>query len=127
WTRIVLGDKVRGKAHLEECLRLARLADATMVPPVLFLEGTYLVLSHADPRGLELLAAAREGFLAVGATGDAHMVLLILALAAGLLGPSDIADAASDECLEEAERHQAEWAITWAQWTQCLPARTKQP
>jgi non-specific serine/threonine protein kinase len=52
------------------------------------------------------------------------MAALILALCAGTIGPRDIADQSSDECLADAVAHDAEWAVSWAQWTQTLPART---
>jgi non-specific serine/threonine protein kinase len=125
WTRIVLGDRVRGLAHLEECERIiGDVALSDTPPPVLFLRGIYLVLSHADPAGLGLLAVACEGFRAVGAEGDVQMVLLIRALSAGLMGPAELADAVSEKCLEHAQQQNASWAMTWALWTLGLPART---
>jgi non-specific serine/threonine protein kinase len=124
WTRIVLGDQDLGKVHRDECQSLARQLNAEKAPPVLFLEGSYQVFSLADRAGLDLLVAARDGFRAAGAHGNAHMAALLLAMGAGLLGPSHLADQYSDECLADALAHKAKWAISWAQWTQGLPART---
>ncbi|MCF6423683.1 ATP-binding protein [Amycolatopsis tucumanensis] len=125
WTRIVLGDLERNERHRAECHELARELGMADSPQVLFLEGTYWLFSRGDRRGLDLLARARDGFRQAGAAGDAHMALLMLALGAGLLGPSDVADAATEECLAEARAHEAEWAITWGMWTLGLPARTE--
>ena len=125
WTRLVLGDQDRGEARRKECRELAHQLDATDGPPVLMLEGTRHILSLADTNGLDMLARARDAFRAAGDLGSGHMAALILALGAGLLGPSDVADMSSEECLADAEAHGAEWAITWARWTLSLPARTQ--
>nr|WP_279589016.1 LuxR C-terminal-related transcriptional regulator [Amycolatopsis granulosa] len=120
-----IGDKTRGGRYRDQCLELAAKLDAGNSPPALYIDGTHRVLSLGDVDGLPLLQQARDGFRAAGMAGDGQMAALILAIGAGLLGPADIADESSDECLRDAEAHDSPWAITWALWTQGLPARTQ--
>ncbi|WP_116100875.1 ATP-binding protein [Amycolatopsis thermalba] len=124
FTLTAIGDRSRGEHYRDACLAMARELGAEDAPPVLYVEGTYRVLSLGDTAGLPPLLRARDGFRAAGMAGDGQMAALILSVAAGLLGPSEIADAASDECLADAEAHESPWAASWALWTQGLPART---
>ncbi|MCP3805100.1 LuxR C-terminal-related transcriptional regulator [Allokutzneria sp. A3M-2-11 16] len=122
FTLIAIGDKERGDYHLDQCRAVAQRLGIESAPPVLFAEGLHLVLSRGDTAGLALLRQARDGFRAIGAPGDGQMAALLLSVGAGLLGATEIADAASADCLADAERHNSPWARTWALWTHGLPA-----
>ncbi|MFB9904047.1 ATP-binding protein [Allokutzneria oryzae] len=124
FTLIAIGDKDRATPHLDLCRALAVELGAESAPPLLFVEGSHLVMSLGDTAGLPLLRQARDGFRALGARGDGQMAALLLAVGAGLLGPADVADETSADCFEDAERSGAPWARTWALWTQGLPALT---
>jgi predicted ATPase/DNA-binding CsgD family transcriptional regulator len=122
WIWFALGAQERGKAHLDECLRLAREAGKEDTPAVQFAEGTYETLALGLRSGYANLAAASAGFRAAGADGPAYMADLFHAITAGLLGPAEEADRMSQRCLTEARSRGAEWALTWAEWTRGLPA-----
>lgn len=123
WMRICQGDRVRARARYEECNALADQLDVSETPPVMFLRGTYLLLSQGDPRSGELLRKARDAFRAGGAYGDAHMAWLLLTFAASFLGTEEEAEQVVTECLADAEAHQAPWATNWARWSKGLAAR----
>ena len=52
--------------------------------------------------------------------GARHMAMLFHAIAAGFYADPDHALAVSRGVLDDAERHQAPWAISWALWTVAL-------
>ncbi|WP_168200808.1 LuxR C-terminal-related transcriptional regulator [Allokutzneria sp. NRRL B-24872] len=124
FTYIAIGDKERGERHLALCRAVAVGLGADAAPPLRFLEGCHRALNLGEPSGLPLLREARDDFRAAGALADGQMAGLMLAVSAGLMGPADIADEAAADCLEDAERHGAPWARTWALWVQGLPALT---
>ncbi|WP_344876472.1 ATP-binding protein [Allokutzneria multivorans] len=124
FTFIAIGDTERGTRHLALCREVAAQLGAESAPPVLFLEGCHRTLNLDDPSGLSLLREARDAFRAAGALADGQMASLMLAVGAGLSGPTDVADEAAADCLADAERHGAPWARTWALWVQGLPALT---
>ncbi|WP_211256744.1 ATP-binding protein [Allokutzneria albata] len=125
FTLIALGDKECSVHHRDRYWELARGLGAESAPQVLFVEGCHLVLSLGDTSGLPLLRQARDAFRAVGARGDGHMAAHLLSAGAGLLGVTEIADAASADLLADAESHGAPWARTWALWVLGLPAHSR--
>jgi predicted ATPase/DNA-binding CsgD family transcriptional regulator len=122
WIRICQGDHERGRICYEECVGLGSADN----PAVLFLEGAYLLLARADPTSIHRLREAREAFLNAGASGDAYMARLFLAIATSFLGSVAEATRSAAECRADAEVHHAPWAISWAQWAEGLAIR-KQP
>ncbi len=122
WVWIALGEQARGKDMLDDCLRLAREVGKDDAPAVQFVEGAYEALAVGQRSGFAKLAAASAGFRAAGADGAAYMADLFHAMTAGLLGPAEDADRMSQRCVDEARRRNAEWALTWAEWTRGLPA-----
>jgi predicted ATPase/DNA-binding CsgD family transcriptional regulator len=99
------------------------LLDRRPTPPaVALLEGTILLLTHADPRSIELLATAREGFTAAGPDhqGDRHMAELGEATASTFTGTRDQALHATHRCLTHALAAGAPSAISWARMTRAM-------
>ncbi|MFB9908826.1 ATP-binding protein [Allokutzneria oryzae] len=130
WMSIIQGDRTRAESLMRRCDTeleelLGRFATPKTIaelapPPVLWAKGSYGFLVGRDPRSLEVLAAARDRFRAEGATGDAHMAALFLAMGAAFIGQPEQAHESSAAVLAEAEEAGAEWAITWAMWAQAL-------
>lgn len=100
--------------YLAACRKL--VDDGPLPPPVAFLQGAHLLLVHADPRGIELLGAARRGFKAAGREfrGDEAMAELIEALAASFTGTREQALEITQRCLDHALAACAPWATSWA-------------
>lgn len=120
--RVVLGDKERGRRHVEELkCALGQLPGAETHPAVKVATGTYELFHRNNSGALQLLAEAVEGFRAAGQKGPEHMALLLLALGAGVFGPAELADDASRQCLAHAREHESPWAESWALWTTGLP------
>ncbi|WP_424188041.1 ATP-binding protein [Actinokineospora sp. G85] len=92
-------------------------------PPVVdFLTGAYLFLAEADTASLDHLRRAARKLTAAWDAGqpvfgDRHQVVLVLGLAAGLLGGGQRATAAAaDQVLAEARAGRAELARAWGLW-----------
>lgn len=93
-------------------------AVAGAVAAVEYIEGAHAMLVHGDARAIPLLARARDRFRQGGEVGDAHMATMMWAMAAAFLGDRDIAVAAGDAYLADAETSRGVWAHSWALW--CL-------
>ncbi|WP_369037793.1 BTAD domain-containing putative transcriptional regulator [Streptomyces adonidis] len=103
-------------------------------PPITYIKGVRGLLMRSDPACVRQLALAREGLIAAGLTGDAHMATMFWSLAATFLGEAAEARAVCDLYVAEAEAARAGWAITWSLWTTGLtellhgdPARALMP
>jgi non-specific serine/threonine protein kinase len=126
WIHLCQGDQQRARTRYDECVALVdRQRHNRANPAVVFLHGTYQLLVHGARSSIETLHRARETFATHGATGDAHMAGLLLALAAGFLGTEQQADEAAAACLADAETHRAPWAISWARWSKGLAERRR--
>jgi non-specific serine/threonine protein kinase len=108
------------ESYLAACR--AMLGRGPTPPAVMLLEGTSLLLGHADPRSIELLAAAGKGFAAAGPDyqGDRHMAELTEATAAAFLGTDDQALDASQRCLDHALAAGAPSSISWARLVRAM-------
>jgi predicted ATPase/DNA-binding CsgD family transcriptional regulator len=82
--------------------------------------GMDLLFGDADRRSIGELDRATAGFRRAEVPGMTHLASLYLALAGVRFHERDIADAASRECLANAERHGDATAISWARWTRGL-------
>ncbi|MET9260430.1 LuxR C-terminal-related transcriptional regulator [Amycolatopsis sp. NPDC004079] len=121
--RVVLGDKDGARRRLEEMERLVKeFGDIGPMPAVLAAKGTYELFSKNNTDALDILAEAAAQFSEMGLEGDCHMALLLRALGAGVFGPAEIADAATQECLGHALKHGSVWGGSWGRWATALPA-----
>ncbi|BCL30070.1 BTAD domain-containing putative transcriptional regulator [Streptomyces aurantiacus] len=114
---IIQGDQPAARACLDECHAVPAFAGAA---PVVYIEGVYTLLVLGDPACIAQLAKAREEFLALGLTGDAHMATMFWAIATAFLGCRAEARSACATYVAAAEAAGAEWAQTWSQWCTAL-------
>lgn len=118
----------RGSPHADRLLAVANqmaavLNDEWVNDDALYVTGTHSFFA-SDSQGLTQLAEARDRYLQHGRQGEAHMAQLFLAACAAYLNDDPEATRkAADDCLQNAERHNAEWALTRAWWTRALVAR----
>ncbi|HEX4721415.1 MAG TPA: LuxR C-terminal-related transcriptional regulator [Pseudonocardiaceae bacterium] len=82
--------------------------------------GLDLLFGSSDPCSITELDRATAGFRRADVPGMTHLASLYLALAGLRFHERDVADAASGECLVNAERHGDATAISWARWTRGL-------
>ncbi|MER7209537.1 BTAD domain-containing putative transcriptional regulator [Streptosporangium sp. NPDC000239] len=110
WVALLQGDHRLAERYLAE-------HRAPASPVATYLEGAHAMLTHSDAGAIPVLARARDMFRRAGARGDAHMATMLWAMACAFLGVPDVARAAGDAYLEEAEANGAAWAQSWALWT----------
>ncbi|GAA2593991.1 LuxR family transcriptional regulator [Dactylosporangium fulvum] len=90
---------------------------------VLFVEGGGDALLTGSYRAIALLEAARTAFSGDPATAtDQHQATMMWAMAKVFADEPAAAVAASQEYLEQSEKSQAPWSISWALWTAALAA-----
>ena len=82
--------------------------------------GLDLLFGSSDRCSIAELDQATTGFRRAEVPGMTHLASLYLALAGLRFHERDVADAASRECLVNAERHGDATAISWARWTRGL-------
>ena len=124
WIGLVLGDGSVVAPALRRAREVAKQLGAEHSGPVLYVEGTYLMLAEPDQmraRGsVKKLAAAVEAAERSSPPSEAHMALLFLGMASCFYGDKRTADDASGRVLASAEAHGAEWTISWGLWTRGL-------
>ncbi len=106
-------------AHLEQAAALAA-EHGIDFPPITQIRGVYRIWAEGDPSGIELLATAREQFLALGPDYllDASMSLMLMSIGASVLSDEQQAREITTAALQEMQRQQSPWVITWIKWTQ---------
>ncbi|MCK2239969.1 MULTISPECIES: hypothetical protein [unclassified Crossiella] len=124
WLSLCMGDQHGGAAAVQRAVALAetqpRLAT---LPERQFLTGAYAMCVTRDfPRAVEMLALAQRGYAAAGVkrNGARHTAGLILAISAAFSEDAVLAAEVTARCVEDARKHQAPWAITWARWAQTV-------
>jgi len=123
WLAVLQGDPA-ATALVGRCQEEAgRLGDDPHGLPTAYASyaaGLDLLMSSGDQRSIAELERATAGFRRAEVPGMRYLASLYLALAGLRFHEHDIADAASRECLDIAERHGDTTAISWARWTRGL-------
>ena len=125
WLALIQGNQDTAAPLLALAESAARELDCQdWFPPLLYARATRRWLADADPvsarAAIEVFRAAEQGFREAGSPGDAHMVMLFLAMCAAFVGDRATAFAESERVLESARSAGARWAISWALWACAL-------
>ena len=113
-TWIALWQGQPADTYLAACRTLA--GHSPTPPVVLFVEGAHLLLAHADPRAMPLLATARNELAATGTDYHGHTIRIELteATAAAFTGTRDQALDITQRCLERTQAAGSPSNIIWA-------------
>lgn len=120
WISLCQGDSQAAGAFLEQCQQA--IGNHCEAPPAVgFLEGAYALIVDSDVRAIVMLEHVLQALESARAPdADRAMIELFWSIAAGFLGDRETALAASQQHLENALEHRAEWQISWAQWVSGL-------
>jgi predicted ATPase/DNA-binding CsgD family transcriptional regulator len=124
WIRLCQGLPEQAEIHLRHCRELAASADgpADDFPPLVFLEGAWLMEGTGTPDCITVLGRAVELLEHSGPEfrGDRGNFLLMWALGSGFWGDDATGTRIAQLCLDDAQAAGARWAISWAQWARGL-------
>jgi predicted ATPase/DNA-binding CsgD family transcriptional regulator len=121
WIAVTVGRNDDAESFATRADALLAEGDMAPTPLVLFARGARKVLGQGLTIGIGILDTARS-FLGRVATGDRHMVTMVLAMGLALAGEPAEAVKASSEFLSEAEQIGLPTGIPWALWTAALAA-----
>ncbi|MFI6100823.1 LuxR C-terminal-related transcriptional regulator [Lentzea sp. NPDC051213] len=105
-------------AHLDRAAALAAGLGVEFAP-VTQIQGVYRIWAEGDPSGIALLHTAHLQFRALGPEMrlDASMALMLMSIGAALLADEQQARDITAAALQETEREQSPWVITWMKWS----------
>lgn len=104
----------------DETARFDHSQAATAFALADLVEGMYSLYLQPDVRSIEVLVRAVNAFRTADMPVFFYLSTLYLAQAAMKFGDLDLADTASQECLEHAERHRASHSLSWSRWVRGL-------
>ncbi|MDX3192901.1 LuxR C-terminal-related transcriptional regulator [Streptomyces sp. MN03-5084-2B] len=123
WMAQIQGSDVAAAAQAE-AEEIARRLGAESFGPLLFSRGTRLWLAEPDPDrardSIDLLARAEEDFRTSGEAGLRFMAALYGGMSTAFFGSAEEAFAAGERVLQLATAAEAQWSISWAEWTCAL-------
>ncbi|MFB8281392.1 ATP-binding protein [Nocardia colli] len=127
WIALCQGTLAEAEAMLDECVRTclgegsdlddwraSAETDLGLTAAVEFAWGVELLIARSDPRSIIVLSRAAEKYRRGDDVGGSVMAELFGALAAGLLGTVEQADAVTASFLARVEGSGASWVHSWA-------------